>query len=125
VDEVLRAVADPAAGGICLFVGTVRELDRKRPVTSLEYEAHPTAENALWMAAEKVLAQVPLLGLAALHRVGRLAVGDVATIIAAAAEHRHEAFVGCQRMIDDLKRDVPIWKHQWFGDGTDEWVGAP
>ncbi|PSL06630.1 molybdopterin synthase catalytic subunit [Haloactinopolyspora alba] len=125
VDEVLAAVADPAAGGTCFFVGTVRDIDDGRPVTGLTYEAHPTVEETLRTVAEKVAAEVPVRALAAVHRVGRLEIGEPAVVVAAAAEHRQEAFTACRRLIDDLKRDVPIWKHQTFGDGTDEWVGAP
>lgn len=125
VDEVLRAVADPSAGGTCFFVGTVRDVDGGRAVTDLEYEAHPAVEQALRAVAEKVAADVPVRALAAVHRVGLLAVGEPAVIVAAAAGHRTEAFEACRRLIDDLKREVPIWKRQQFVDGVDEWVGSP
>lgn len=125
VDEVLAAVADPGAGGTCSFVGSVRQVDEGRQVTSLEYEAHPSVGDVLRAVAEKVVADVPVRALAAVHRVGHLEIGDVAVVVAAAAEHRNEAFVACRQMIDDLKREVPIWKHQRFTDGNEEWVGAP
>jgi molybdopterin synthase catalytic subunit len=125
VDEVLAAVSHRGAGGTVVFIGTVREADDGRDVTSLDYEAHPTVAETLRSVAEKVAADVPLRALAAVHRVGHLEIGDVAVVVAAAADHRHEAFVGCRRLIDDLKREVPIWKHQRFDDGGQEWVGSP
>lgn len=126
VDEVLDAVREPAAGGICVFIGTVRDVDHKQAVTRLEYEAHPTVQGALGEVAEKVAADVPAAtALAAVHRIGTLAVGDLAVVVAASAPHRGEAFDACRQFIDDLKSDVPIWKHQLFADGTDEWVGTP
>jgi molybdopterin synthase catalytic subunit len=63
--------------------------------------------------------------LAAVHRVGDLVVGDLAVVVAAGAAHRAEAFAAARQLIDDLKAEVPIWKHQRFADGTQEWVGAP
>ncbi len=125
VDEVIAAVADPAAGGTCVFIGTVRDADEGRDVTALDYEAHPQVEATLRAVAESVAADVPVIAVAAVHRVGKLAIGDLAVVVAVSSAHRQEAFAACRRLIDDLKREVPIWKHQVFGDGTDEWVGAP
>lgn len=124
VDEVFNAVGDPAAGGTALFVGTVRDHDRRRPVIRLSYSAHPTAERELRAVMEKVAAGFPVRAMAAVHRVGDLAVGDLAVVVAVSCPHRAEAFAACRRLIDDLKSQVPIWKHQVFADGTDEWVGA-
>lgn len=124
VDEVLTAVRDHAAGGTAVFVGTVREQDEGRPVRLLSYSAHPSVERELRRVAEKVAADYPVTALAAVHRVGDLRLGDVAVVVAAAGPHRAEAFEACRRLIDDLKREVPIWKRQVFADGTVEWVGA-
>ncbi|GAA2282551.1 molybdenum cofactor biosynthesis protein MoaE [Nonomuraea roseoviolacea subsp. roseoviolacea] len=124
VEEVLAAVGDHAAGGTTLFVGTVREQDHGKPVTRLSYSAHPTAEAELRRVAEKVAADFPVTALAAVHRVGDLELGDIAVIVAVAAPHRGEAFAASRRLIDDLKAEVPIWKHQVFADGSAEWVGA-
>ncbi|GAA4240690.1 molybdenum cofactor biosynthesis protein MoaE [Actinomadura meridiana] len=124
VDEVLTAVAAPGAGGTALFIGTVRDHDHARAVTALGYTAHPTAAEQLRAVMDKVAADHPVLGLAAVHRVGDLRVGDLAVVVAASAAHRDEAFAACRRLIDDLKADVPIWKHQTFADGGNEWVGA-
>jgi molybdopterin synthase catalytic subunit len=125
VDEVLSAVADDAAGGTVLFVGTVRDQDGGRSVSDLGYEAHDSVEAVLRTVVEKVVADFPVRGLAAVHRVGNLAIGDIAVIVAVSCPHRGEAFDACRRLIDDLKATVPIWKHQRFTDGSDEWVGSP
>lgn len=124
VDEIFSVVGDAAAGGTALFVGTVRDHDGGKSVTRLEYSAHPTAESELRRVAEKVAGDFPVAAMAAVHRVGELAVGDLAVVVAVSCPHRAEAFAACRRLIDDLKREVPIWKHQIFADGTEEWVGA-
>lgn len=124
VDEVLAAVADPVAGGHALFVGTVRDHDAGLEVADLSYTAHPSAARALWDVALDVAADDGLVAVAAVHRLGDLTIGDVAVVVAVSAVHRAEALAACRRLIDQLKTDVPIWKHQRFADGTAEWVGA-
>jgi molybdopterin synthase catalytic subunit len=124
VDEVFRAVGDDAAGGTALFVGTVRNHDGGADVQSLSYSCHPTAAAEMRRIAEKVVADHPVRALAAMHRVGDLQVGDLAVVVAVSCPHRGEAFEACRKLIDDLKQEVPIWKHQKFSDGTEEWVGA-
>lgn len=124
LDEVFAAVGDDAAGGTALFVGTVRDHDGGADVDGLGYSAHPTAEAELRRVAEKIAADFPVRALAAVHRVGELAIGDLAVVVAVSCPHRAEAFAACRRLIDDLKAEVPIWKHQKFTDGTEEWVGA-
>lgn len=123
--EVLAAVDDTAAGGVASFVGTVRAQDRGRAVQGLGYTAHPTATQVLREVCEEVAATAGVVAVAVLHREGDLALGEVAVVAAVAAEHRAEAFEGCRRLVDELKARVPIWKHQVFRDGTDEWVGSP
>jgi molybdopterin synthase catalytic subunit len=123
--EVLAAVEDAGAGGVVSFTGLVRDSDGGKGVTALEYVAHPDAEAALRRVAEAVAADLPVRALAAVHRTGMLEVGDVAVVVAAAAAHRGEAFEAARRLIDDLKETVPIWKHQLFADGSQEWVGSP
>ncbi|MEW2524713.1 molybdenum cofactor biosynthesis protein MoaE [Streptomyces sp. NPDC047071] len=124
LDEVFRAVGDDAAGGTALFVGTVRNHDGGADVDALAYSSHPTAEAELRRVAEKVVADFPVRALAAVHRVGALTVGDLAVVVAVSCPHRAEAFAACRKLIDDLKHEVPIWKHQTFSDGQEEWVGA-
>jgi len=124
-DEVLAAVADPEAGGVVSFTGLVRAQDGGRGVTELEYSAHPSALAALEQVVRTIAADLDVIGLAAVHRTGLLAIGDVAVVVAASAAHREEAFEAARRLIDDLKATVPIWKRQVFTDGEQQWVGAP
>ena len=124
VDEVRTAVADPAAGGEVLFVGTVRDNDGDRGVTALSYTAHPSAEAEMRRVAEDIVAKYDVIAVAAVHRVGDLDVGDLAVVVGVACAHRAEAFHACHALIDELKASVPIWKHQRFTDGSDEWVGS-
>ncbi len=90
----------------------------------LAYSAHPSALEQLRQIAYEVAAGVPVVAVAAIHRVGELAIGDAAVIVAVSAVHRGEAFEACRLLIDRLKHEVPIWKHQTFTDGTAEWVAA-
>jgi molybdopterin synthase catalytic subunit len=125
LDEVRAAVADPAAGGIALFAGAVRDTDHDQGVTGLSYSAHPSAAVELRRVAEVVAEKYPVIGIAAVHRVGDLDLGDLAVVLAVSCPHRAEAFDACRDLIDILKSSVPIWKHQRFDDGTTEWVGSP
>jgi molybdopterin synthase catalytic subunit len=125
VDEVRAAVADPAAGGIALFAGAVRDTHHERRVAGLSYSAHPSAGDELRRVAEVIAEKYPVIGIAAVHRVGDLAIGDLAVVLAVSCPHRAEAFDACRDLIDILKASVPIWKHQRFDDGTAEWVGSP
>ncbi|MEN3583158.1 molybdenum cofactor biosynthesis protein MoaE [Streptomyces sp. ZYX-F-203] len=124
VDEVFGAVGHSAAGGVSLFVGTVRDHDGGAAVESLSYSSHPGAEAELRRVAEQVVAAHPVRALAVLHRVGDLRIGDLAVVAAVACAHRGEAFDACRNLVDVLKHEVPIWKHQGFADGTQEWVGV-
>ena len=125
VTEVLDALGDEASGGLTLFVGRVRDHDHGLGVRGLEYSAHPTALDALRRVCERVAAEHDVHGVAAVHRVGRLEIGDIAVVVATSAAHRGEAFAASRALIDTLKDEVPIWKHQQFADGTDKWVGTP
>lgn len=126
VDEVFQAVQDPAAGGTTLFIGSVRDVDPAvdpdAEVVRLDYSSHPTALDRMQEVAERVARESGVIAVAALHRVGELAVGDAAVIVAAAAAHRAEAFEAGRRLIDELKAEVPIWKHEVFVDGETAWV---
>ncbi|MGH3679910.1 MAG: molybdenum cofactor biosynthesis protein MoaE [Natronosporangium sp.] len=120
-----RAVADPAAGAVVSFAGVVRDHDHGRTVRWLEYEAHPSAEAVLKEVAAAVAADPAVRGIAVSHRVGVLQIGDVALAAAVATAHRAEAFAACARLVDAVKARLPVWKHQVFADGTDEWVNCP
>ena len=124
VDEVLGAVADPEAGGIALFTGMVRDTDHGRDVHQLSYSAHPSATDQLRQVCAEVAAKFDVTAVAAVHRVGDLAVGDIAVVVAVSCPHRAAAFTACRALIDQLKESVPVWKHQVFGDGESEWVNS-
>lgn len=125
VQEVVAALADDASGGLTLFVGAVRDHDGGKDVTGLEYSAHPTALQRLRDVCDEVAEEYGVRALAAVHRTGTLAIGDAAVIVATATAHRGDAFEASRALIDRLKETVPIWKHQLFDDGSDEWVGTP
>jgi molybdopterin synthase catalytic subunit len=125
VAEVTAAVSDAGAGGVTVFVGAVRDHDGGRSVTRLEYSAHPTAHDRLADVAAEVAAEFDVVAVAAVHRLGVLGIGDLAVVSAVSAAHRGTAFEASRALIDRLKQQVPIWKHQVFDDGTEEWVGTP
>jgi len=125
VDRLLARVQDPTVGGVALFVGVVRDHDEGQDVSSLDYTAHPSAQQVLAACAERTAAAHDVVALAVEHRVGHLEVGDLAVVVAVGAVHRAEALAACRQLIDDLKAEVPIWKEQRFADGEAEWVGLP
>ncbi len=125
VDDVLDRLDEAVDGGVTLFVGKVRDHDGGRAVSGLDYSAHPSALERLREVCQEVAARHDVHGVAALHRVGRLAIGDLAVVVGTAAAHRGTAFDASRDLIDTLKERVPIWKHQVFADGSDEWVGTP
>lgn len=125
VSKVYDAVLAASAGGIAVFVGTVRDHDAGKAVTALSYSAHPTATEQLRLVVDEVIADHDVVAVAAVHRTGDLGIGEVAVAVAVACSHRGDAFAACRELIDKLKTRVPIWKHQLFADGTDEWVGTP
>jgi molybdopterin synthase catalytic subunit len=125
VAEVVAALDDDTSGGLTLFVGRVRDHDHGKGVAGLDYTAHPSALDKLREVCARVADEYDVHGVAALHRVGGLGIGDVAVVVATTSSHRGDAFVASRALIDTLKAEVPIWKHQRFGDGTDEWVGTP
>jgi molybdopterin synthase catalytic subunit len=125
VAEHAALVDDPAAGAVVTFAGVVRDHDGGRAVLGLEYSAHPTAASVVAEVAADVAARSPgVRALAVSHRVGSLGVGDVALACAVAADHRRAAFETCAALVDEVKKSLPVWKHQLFADGTDEWVNS-
>jgi molybdopterin synthase catalytic subunit len=109
-------------GALVAFRGIVRNHDRDGAVTGLDYQAHPDAERFLRECCETVAAATGLR-VAAVHRTGSLAIGEVALVAAVAAPHRAEAFAACAELVDRIKASVPIWKRQHFASGSSEWVG--
>lgn len=118
-------VTDTAAGAVVVFAGVVRDHDDGRSVLRLEYSAHPSAQQTLFEVLGEVAAvSVGVRAIAASHRLGQLAIGDAALVVAVAADHRAAAFQTCALLVDSIKERLPVWKHQFFADGTDEWVNC-
>jgi molybdopterin synthase catalytic subunit len=123
VEAATAAVSAPHVGGVDLFLGVVRDHNEGRAVTRLEYHAYISmAEKEMQRIAQEIAAEIPGVRLSALHRIGSLAVGDLAVICAAGAPHRGEAFQACRVLIDRIKHRVPIWKREHGPDGP-YWVG--
>ncbi|MBZ4487952.1 molybdenum cofactor biosynthesis protein MoaE [Microbacterium sp. cx-55] len=124
IDAHLRAVDDAASGAMTTFVGRVRDNDpdAATAVVALEYSSHPDAEQILRGIAERAIGDTGAL-VAVSHRIGRLAVGDAAVVIAVASGHRDVAFTVCREVIEQIKHELPVWKRQVESDGTTAWKG--
>lgn len=122
VAEHAAHVQVPAAGAVVTFGGVVRNHDDGRSVTGIEYVAHPSASDVLARVATTIASRHEVDALAVSHRVGPLAVGECALAVAVAAAHRREAFDAASDLVEEVKRELPVWKRQVFADGTDEWV---
>lgn len=126
VDEHAALVGSRQAGAVVTFAGVVRDHDHGRSVDALDYEGHPSAQSIIEEVAADLTKRHPdLVAVAVSHRIGELKIGDIALACAVSAAHRRQAFEACADLVDDVKRRLPIWKHQSFSDGTDEWVNCP
>lgn len=122
-NQAMGFVADPAAGGTVLFSGTVRDHSDAGPVNGLEYEAwEERAAELLAAIGDEVLEKWPVCRVALLHRIGRLAVGEVSVLVCCSAPHRAEAFEAARHGIERIKQDVPIWKKEGLVSGEAHWV---
>jgi molybdopterin synthase catalytic subunit len=120
---LLESVQSPHAGAVVLFLGTVRDLTGDQVTEFLEYEAYPPmAEKKLAELATLARQRWPIQGLAMVHRIGRLGVGEVSVAVAVSCPHRVEAFEAGRFLIDTLKEQVPIWKKDTAPDGAATWV---
>jgi molybdopterin synthase catalytic subunit len=125
LDEHEELVGHRSAGAIVGFVGMIRDHDEGRRVVRLEYSAHPSAAQVMAdVVAEVAEASGGVRAVAASHRIGALRIGEAALVAAVAADHRQAAFATCAQLVDAIKARLPVWKHQFFDDGTDEWVGS-
>lgn len=134
VDQAIAAVESDTAGAVVSFSGVVRNHDGGKAVERLSYSAHPSAHQVMAdvvarLVAEQNDADTPggsgqTVRIWAAHRIGMLEIGDPALVCAVAAAHRGQAFAVCSDLVDRIKEQVPIWKEQFFSDGTVEWVGA-
>lgn len=117
-------VTDPHAGAVVSFAGVVRDHDGGKSVASLIYEAHPTAAKTVEEVAAEIAARPGITHVAVSHRVGALSIGDAALVAAVSGPHRAEVFAACAALVDEVKARLPVWKHQHFADGTEEWVNS-
>jgi molybdopterin synthase catalytic subunit len=124
VADLATAVRSNVSGAVVTFSGDVRDNDHGRAVASLAYEAHPTAQSLLEKVAREVADRHEVLSVAVAHRHGPIPIGESALVAAVAAKHRQAAFAACTELVDEVKAQIPIWKHQVFTDGTDEWVNC-
>ncbi len=124
LSQFTAQVESVQAGAVATFSGNVRILDNGKEVTKLSYEIHPSTEQVLSEVVRDVASRHKILGVAVAHRFGDIALGESALIVAIAAEHRGAAFLACAEMVDEIKARIPIWKHQVFTDGSDEWVNC-
>jgi molybdopterin synthase catalytic subunit len=121
----VAAVSTGSCGAVVTFIGQVRDHDPDAAgqVTGLDYSAHPDAGRILAGIADRFRAEFPQVNLAVSHRIGHLDVGDLALVAAAASAHRGVAFEACERLVEAVKAEVPIWKKQYEVDGSHAWVG--
>ena len=113
----------PRCGGYVVFEGMIRNVNHGKRVTHLEYEVYePLAKKELRRICEYAAERFSLHYVRAVHREGRLSIGDTAVIIQTLSRHRREAFEGCRHVIDQLKARVPIWKKEYYDDGTSTWT---
>lgn len=123
--RVAGLVSDDRAGATVTFTGVVRNHDHGRAVTGIEYVGHPSADAVLAEIAAEFTGREGVHAVAVEHRIGTLAVGDLALVAAVSASHRAQAFSTCSELVDRVKEKLPIWKRQLFTDGTAEWSNCP
>ena len=123
VEEIRSRVLDPAAGGLCVFEGWVRNHHQGRAVLKLEYESYAAlAEKEGKRIIDEVFEKFEILHAACVHRVGELDIGGLAVVICVSSAHRDPAFEACRYIIEEVKSRVPVWKKEFFEDGTSGWV---
>lgn len=124
VEQLAALVRDNRAGAVVVFSGDVRNHDGGKEVSTLTYEIHPTANDQIASITHALLTQRDVIKVALSHRYGEIAIGETAFVVAVSAEHREAAFETCSALVDEIKAKLPIWKHQRFSDGSDEWVNT-
>jgi molybdopterin synthase catalytic subunit len=126
IDDYYPLLQNDEAGGICLFVGTIRNKNLNKEVIALDFEAYsPMAVKQIERLVDSAREQWPLKNVVIVHRTGSLKIGDVAVLIGVSSVHRPEAFASCQWLIDELKKEVPIWKNEFYEDGSNWLVPNP
>jgi molybdopterin synthase catalytic subunit len=112
-----------SAGAIVVFTGVVRDNNEGQSVSALEYEAYiPMAQAEMESIAKDILEQIQDLRICAMHRVGKLEIGELAVVCAVSSPHRQQAFEACRLLIDKIKESVPVWKRELIATGA-KWIG--
>ena len=124
IQGLSKLVANPHSGAIVTFCGDVRDHDGGKEVESLLYEIHPSAPEQIKVITQSVIGRFEIEKVAVAHRYGDIAIGETAFAVAVSAAHRQAAFDACAAIVDEVKAKLPIWKHQKFTDGSDEWVNC-
>ena len=124
IQELSKLVANPHSGAVVTFCGDVRDHDGGKEVASLLYEIHPSAPGQIKLITESIIGRFEVEKVAVAHRYGDIAIGETAFAVAVSAAHRQAAFDACAAIVDEVKAKLPIWKHQKFTDGSDEWVNC-
>ena len=124
IQELSKLVTNPHSGAVVTFCGDVRDHDGGKEVASLLYEIHPSAPEQIKLITESVMGRFEIEKVAVAHRYGDIAIGETAFAVAVSAAHRQAAFDACAAIVDEVKAKLPIWKHQKFTDGSDEWVNC-
>ena len=117
-------VSDSTTGAVVIFSGDVRDHDNGRTVISLTYEGHPSAQKVLETVVNEFAAHSQVTAIAAVHRLGVIPIGEAALVVAVGSAHRGDAFTAAASLVDLIKEKLPVWKHQFFADGSDEWVNC-
>ena len=124
IQELSKLVANPHSGAVVTFCGDVRNHDGGKEVASLLYEIHPSAPEQIKLITQSIMGRFEIEKVAVAHRYGDIAIGETAFAVAVSAAHRQAAFDACSAIVDEVKAKLPIWKHQKFTDGSDEWVNC-
>jgi len=124
IQELSKLVANPHSGAVVTFCGDVRNHDGGKEVASLFYEIHPSAPEQIKLITQSVIGRFEIEKVAVAHRFGDIAIGETAFAVAVSAAHRQAAFDACSAIVNAVKEKLPIWKHQKFTDGSDEWVNC-
>ena len=124
IQELSKLVANPHSGAIVTFCGDVRDHDGGKEVASLLYEIHPSAPEQIKLITQSIMGRFEIEKVAVAHRYGDIAIGETAFAVAVSAAHRQAAFDACAAIVDEVKAKLPIWKHQKFTDGRDQWVNC-
>jgi molybdopterin synthase catalytic subunit len=122
--ELAAEVKSNSAGAVVTFSGDVRNHDKGKAVTSLNYEIHPSAQKVIEKITNEIAAKHDVENVSVAHRYGAIPIGQSAFVVAVSAAHRAPALNACEELVERVKAELPIWKYQEFSDGSSEWVNS-